>query len=87
MDRRVRLDAAIKRKDRIAADVQRVKGRLDSARLELQKLETECRSKNIDPNRLDETISQLEAKYDQAISELEEVLQKAEADLNPYLVG
>lgn len=87
MDRRVRLDAAIKRKDRVTADIQRVKGRLDSARTELQKLEAECRSKNIDPSRLDETISQLETKYDQAISELEEILQKAEADLNPYLVG
>lgn len=85
MDERQRLDAAIKRRDRVQQDVNRIKGRLEAARAEVAKVEAECRQKGVDPDKLDATIEQLNAKYNSAVADLEAKIAKAEADIAPFL--
>lgn len=85
MDERQRLEVAIKRRDRVQQDVNRIKGRLDSARAEVAKVEAECRQKGIEPDNLESTIDQLTEKYNKALVDVETRISKAEADIAPYL--
>lgn len=84
-DRRQRLSKALERRDKLRGDVQRIKGKLEAARAEKQTLEDECRSKGIDPEKLDDTITQLISRYEKAIEDLENKLTQAEKALAPFL--
>ena len=82
---RKRLDDAIERRDTLAKGVQRVKGRLEAARKELETVEAKCREKGVDPEALDDAIQKLEARYEAEVEDLEDQLTKAEASLRPYV--
>lgn len=84
-DRRQRLDEAIRRRDRLRSEVQRIKGRLEGARSELEAVETECREKGVDPEMLDTAIERLAERYETVLSDLEEGIQTAEQALQPYV--
>jgi len=84
-DRRQRLDRVIKRRDRLQKDVQRVTGRLEAARQELDGLKQECRDKGIDPDKLDDAIKRLTERYDGAVKDLETRIQQSEQALAPFV--
>jgi DNA repair exonuclease SbcCD ATPase subunit len=84
-DRRQRLDAAIKRRDQLRSTVQRVQGRLEGARSELEAVETECREKGVEPEMLDTAIERLTDRYESVLSDLETGIQTAEQALQPYV--
>jgi hypothetical protein len=64
--------------------VQRVKGRLDSARSELEAVESECREKGVEPDMLDAAIERLTERYDTVLAGLETSIGEAEKALQPY---
>ena len=83
-DKRKRLMAAVQRRESLQKDVQRIQGRLDSARTEVGRIEEECRSKGIAPDKLDDTIEQLEGRYEQVVTELEESISRVEEQIEPF---
>jgi len=80
-----RLEAALKRRDELAADVQRIEGRLEAARTSLTEIEEECRSKGIEPDQLDATIQKVQTRYESLVTTLEQEVEAASAALDPYL--
>jgi len=67
-----------KRRDDAAQKIERVKGRLEESERVLADLKAECRSKGLDPDQLDVSITKLQGaledsirKYDESISHVE----------------
>jgi predicted nuclease with TOPRIM domain len=79
------LTALVQRRDRLRENVQRVKGRLDSAQKELSSVEEELRAKKVDPSQIDTVIAQLEQRLAQEIQTLTGLVEQAEAKLKPFL--
>ena len=84
-DRRKKLDQLISQRDGLRESVQRVQGRLDSARVDLARVEEECRKRKVAPDQLDAAINQLQTRYEAALAELATKLQEAEAQVAPFL--
>jgi len=84
-DRKKRLSQAIARRDAVAKETQRLQGRLEAAREEVARIEEECRSKGLEPDNLDDSITKLQKRYDTAVEELENKVSQAEKDLAPFL--
>lgn len=80
-----RLKAALVKRDRLTTDVARIAGRKEAADRTLQEVESEIRSKKLDPDTLDETILKLESAYLQEVTSLEDAVEKARLELTPYL--
>lgn len=85
MDLDARLEAAIAKRDRLASEAQRIAGRKEAAEKALATLESEIRGKNLDPDKLDETVSKLETAYEAAVEALENDVATAEKALAPFL--
>jgi len=80
-----RLNAAVAKRDRLAADAQRIAGRKEAAEKALSEVEREIREKNLDPDTLDETITKLQEAYQKAVETFEREVQEAASALAPYL--
>lgn len=80
-----RLDAAIKTRDRLSSEAQRIAGRKEAAEKALADLEDEIRSKNLDPDQLDATLAKLEAAYEEAVNKFAEDVEAAKEALAPYM--
>ena len=84
-DFKARIDAAVKRRDDLAVRHQRLLGRLEESERALEAVREECRSKNLDPDSLDDTISKLEIAIETSLRQFESKLDDAEKALKPYL--
>ena len=84
-DFKTRIDAAVKRRDDLAVRHQRLLGRLEESERALNSVREECRSKNLDPDTLDDTISKLEVAIETSLRQFEIKLDAAEKSLKPYL--
>jgi len=80
-----RLQNAISKRDQIASDAQRIAGRKEAAEKSLKSVEDEIRSKNLDPDTLDDTIARLEASFEETVQKFENDVNAAEEALAPYL--
>lgn len=81
------LEAVLQRRKTVRSELERLKGRQEQAEANLKVIEEECRSKKIDPDRIDETLTQLESRYTALVEQLKRDTEKAEAELAPYLKG
>ena len=81
----MRIDAAVKRRDELATRHQRLLGRLEESERALEAVREECRSKNLDPDALTDTVTKLESAITTALTSFESKLDAAEAALKPYL--
>lgn len=84
-DKKKKLDELIKRRGSLQADVSRVRGRLDSARKDLEEVKENCRKKKLDPVDLETTIQKLEDKFDKESSDLDSQIRKAEELITPFM--
>ena len=80
-----RLEAATKRRETLAAETRRLEGKLEAAETALRTVEEECRTKNIDPTKIDEVIEQLRSKYQTLVEQLEKDVAAADRALAPFL--
>lgn len=80
-----RLKAAVSKREKLAAEAQRIAGRKEAAEKALEAVEQEIREKNLDPEDLDRTIEKLESALEAEVKKLEEGIAAAQADLSPYL--
>jgi hypothetical protein len=79
------LAGLITRRDAVRESVQRVRGRLDSARSELEASEEECRKRKVDPDKINEVIATLTARLATETAALAAKIEAAEAKVAPYL--
>lgn len=80
-----RLKNAVRRRDSVANDVKRIEGRLEAARQALSEAEQECRDRNIDPDKIDDHLARLEARYEELVVALERDVSAAETAIAPFL--
>jgi uncharacterized protein YfcZ (UPF0381/DUF406 family) len=84
MDLDDKLSSLIKRRSSLETEVQRLQGRKEQAEKNLAQIEEECRSKKIDPSKIDEVIAELERLYVSQVEELETDIKNAEQALSAY---
>lgn len=80
-----RLKKAVMERDRLSAEAQRIAGRKEAAEKALGEVEREIRSKNLDPDGLDETIQKLSEAYTTAVETFEREVEAAREALSPYM--
>lgn len=80
-----RLDAATRRRDAIVAECRRIEGKLEAAEAALHEVEAECRSKGVDPTKIDQVIQQLESRYAALVEQVERDVAAADLALAPYI--
>lgn len=80
-----RLDTAVKKRDELSQKKQRILGRIEEAERSLEALREECRSKNIDPDKIDDVILKLTQTLETSVTQLETKLSDAEKSLEPYV--
>jgi len=80
-----RLAAALKERDRLAAEAQKIQGKKEAAEKALSDLRAEIVEKKLDPDNLDETIQTLESAYSADVEAFEKAVAKAKEAITPYL--
>lgn len=80
-----RLTAAINQRNKLAAEAQRIAGKKEAAERALSDLRDEIRSKNLDPDQLDETLQKLNEAFASEVAAFEAAVDKAQRDLSPYM--
>ena len=80
-----RLEDAIKRRDAVQRKVQQLQGRLSAAQDEKTSIEKECTARGVEPEKLNAAISQLERRYEAAVTAFEKDVAIAEGKLAPYM--
>jgi chromosome segregation ATPase len=80
-----RLKRAIAERDELSSKAQRIEGRKQAALESLEQVKQEIRSKNLDPENLDQAIETLSTAYQQAVAQFEQAVTKARDNLSPYL--
>lgn len=80
-----RLEAATRRRDTLVAECRRLEGKLEAAETALAAVEAECRSKGIDPDKIDNVIQQLTARYEALVVQIERDVAAADEALAPFL--
>lgn len=81
------LDQVVERRKKVAEALERLKGRKEQAETSLAAVEEECRAKNIDPEKIDDILKQLEGKYKGLIEDLNKDTEEAERALAPFIGG
>ena len=79
-----RLEAVLQRRTKVLAKVQRIRGKLESSEQAVQDIEAECRSKGVEPDQLDTTITTLTIRYEKSVEQLEREVEEAELALAPF---
>jgi len=79
------LDAAVRRRDRLQGEIQKAKGRLESARKAVDSIVEECRENDVDPKKIDQTIEALERGIRDNLSVINEQLDQVEEGIAPFL--
>jgi len=80
-----RLKDAVALRDRLSGEAQRIAGRKEAAEKALADVEAEIRSKNLDPDTLDDTLAKLTEAYEKAVVSFESDVEKAKESLSPYM--
>ena len=80
-----RLTTAINLRNKLSAESQRIAGRKEAAEKALADVESEIRSKNLDPETLDETLTKLTEAYEKAVEAFEADVANAQEALAPYM--
>jgi predicted nuclease with TOPRIM domain len=79
-----RLEEAIERRDLLASEAQRLKGRLEQAKETLAAVEAEAKKKGINPTKIDQTIIQLEKRLEDGVKGLERQIEEAEEAMKQF---
>ena len=80
-----RLQQAVETRNQIAAEVQRVAGRLDAAKTTLSEVEKAIQAKGLDPDALDKVLKDLEERYADGVASFEQDIEEARTALTPHL--
>lgn len=76
-------NAVAKRKD-LSAELQKLQGKLEIAKQNLDQVESECEELGVDPNELDTLIDTLTEEYEQRVSAFVQSVEELEEQLQQY---
>lgn len=79
-----RLEDAVRRRDNAQRTVARLQGRLAAARDDVTAIEKECIERSVAPDKLDAAITQLERRYDAAVTAFEKDITAVEGKLAQF---
>jgi len=79
-----RLETAVKDRNKLIADIQRIEGRLEAAESGLAQAESECREKGIEPEQIGVALEKLNERYIKLVDSFEADVQTARQALAPY---
>lgn len=77
----------VARRDAVKAEKQRIEGRLESARSELEEVDADLRARKVDPKKIDTVINQLGGRLEAEVTAIEEKITEAEEQVTPFLEG
>lgn len=80
-----RLDKAVKLREQLSSELQRMLGKKQAAEQSLQEVEQEIRNAKLDPNTLDDTLEMLEKAFDSALEDFETKLTQAQDLMSKYM--
>ena len=83
-DIHTQLQNALKKKKELDSELQRLQGKLEIAKQNLEQEESECEELGEDPNNLDEIISELTEEYENSVSEFIVSIKELDTKLNQY---
>lgn len=83
--RHQRLERAVARRDKAQANVQKLQGRHAAAVERVEAVKAECEERGVAPEKLDAAITQLEKRYDAAVTAFEAEITAAEGKLAPFM--
>ncbi len=75
----------VRRRESVSATVNKLEAKLEAAKHNLAEVEQECRSRGIDPDKIDQFVAQLEERLANEVAALERGVLAAEQALEPYL--
>lgn len=80
-----RLRRAVENRDKLASEIQRIEGKKEAAQKALLEIETEIRSKGLDPDNLEKIVADLKSAYESEVLKLETGVSRTRELLTPYL--
>ena len=80
-----RLDKAVKLREQLSSELQRMLGKKQAAEQSLQEVEQEIRNAKLDPNTLDDTLVKLEQAFTNALEDFETQLTQAQDLMSKYM--
>jgi predicted HicB family RNase H-like nuclease len=80
-----RFQEAIRRRDKVKAQVQRIQGKLEAAVSSKEDIDAECRKRGVEPEKLGKAIRKLEKKYEADLATFEASVEQAEDQIAPFL--
>lgn len=83
-DIHTQLQNALKKKKELDSELQRLQGKLEIAKQNLEQVESECEELGVDPNNLDEIIAELTEEYEKSVSEFISSIDELDTKLNQY---
>tara|TARA_B110000503_G_C6750644_1_gene251425 strand:- start:102 stop:362 length:261 start_codon:yes stop_codon:yes gene_type:complete len=83
-DIHTQLQTALKKKKDLDSEIQRLQGKLEIARQNLELIENECAEMGIDPNNLDTIIAELTEKYELSVTEFVKTINELDVKLEQY---
>jgi transcriptional regulator NrdR family protein len=82
-----RLETAVQKRKKVASDMERLRGRKEQAESNLAAIKKECIEKNINPEKIDDTLVKFTEKYEVLVQDIEKQTEEAEKSLAPYVGG
>ena len=83
-DIHTQLQKALHKKKALDSELQRLQGKLELARQNLEHIEGECEDLGVDPNNLDEIIAELTEEYETSVSKFVSAIDELDTKLTQY---
>ncbi len=83
-DIHIQLQNSLQKKKDLSSELQRLQGKLEVAKQNLEQIEKECEEMGIDPQNLDTLIEELENEYENSVSEFVFAIQDLDNKLEQY---
>lgn len=83
-DIHTQLQNSLQKKKDLSSELQRLQGKLEVAKQNLEQVEKECEEMGVDPQNLDTLIEELQEEYEQSVSEFVSAIDTLDAKLEQY---
>ena len=83
-DIHTQLQKALKKKKELDSELQRLQGKLEFAKQNLEQIEDECAELGVDPSTLDEIISELTEEYETSVTQFITSIDELDNKLTQY---
>lgn len=83
-DIHTQLQNALQKKKDLTSELQKLQGKLEIAKQQMEQVEKECEELGVDPNNLDEIIDDLTERYEQSVLDFVNSINALDTKLQQY---